>query len=134
MIYFIQAGEDGPVKIGRAVNPVERLSVLQTGNWSDFRLRAALTVDDDTEVETSLHKMLSRYRIRGEWFRFNVVVNIALAQAQAGFLPTPHKLDQRLDDALPGRAGRDANRRDREKYNAYMKEYMKKRRASARVG
>ena len=39
MIYFIQAG-DGPIKIGRALQPLRRLGNLQVGNHEILRLLA----------------------------------------------------------------------------------------------
>ena len=67
MIYFIQSGNDGPIKIGVTNGDVEkRLRNLQLANPEPLRLLATMDGDSDTECE--LHKRFDLYRIRGEWF------------------------------------------------------------------
>jgi hypothetical protein len=66
-VYFIQAGHDGPIKIGFAVDPAERLAMLQTGNHVELFLAAAMPGGIDLEQE--LHARFAEGRIRGEWFR-----------------------------------------------------------------
>lgn len=68
IVYFIQAGEHGPVKIGRtSYEPASRLSSLQTGNA--IKLTIIGTCDESEEYsEKDLHRLLSMDRIRGEWF------------------------------------------------------------------
>lgn len=69
MIYFIQAGENGPIKIGQSDNPEERLKQLQTANYQELKL---LWIYDDTDdevyTESNLHEELSHLKIRGEWY------------------------------------------------------------------
>lgn len=65
--YAIQAGENGPVKIGLAKNPRERLATLQTGNHEELRGLAAWRV---LPIEEKLlHDEFRHAHIRGEWFR-----------------------------------------------------------------
>lgn len=68
-VYFIQAGEAGPVKIGTADDPTTRLRELQCGN------HAVLTIIRTTEGgrshEAGAHKAFAKQRIRGEWFHFS---------------------------------------------------------------
>ena len=52
MIYFIQAGEHGPVKIGVAQNPSARLAALQTGSPTPLRLMAQLHAEGDEQSAT----------------------------------------------------------------------------------
>jgi len=68
MVYFIQQGEDGPIKIGTANDPKKRLTELQTGNPS--RLYLLGTVRGSTEREHHLHKRMKEHQTRegGEWF------------------------------------------------------------------
>lgn len=66
MIYFIQAGHDGPIKIGKAVDPEKRLQTLQTGTHEMLRLLAVIPGDRDRETE--IHRRLLAHRYRGEWF------------------------------------------------------------------
>lgn len=66
-IYFIQAGEDGPIKIGRADNVARRLESLQTANHEQLRLLAAIRT---TGIgEGWFHDRYRDAHIHGEWFR-----------------------------------------------------------------
>lgn len=70
MIYFIQQGEDGPVKIGyartrRAVK--QRFDSFQIAHAERLELLAVHPGTQDQEK--ALHAALGAHRIRGEWFR-----------------------------------------------------------------
>ena len=83
MIYFVQSGEDGPLKIGKANSPYSRINELQTGSPERLYMRATLDVPDS--VERGLHAILGGCRVRGEWFDSKeIIVNIVLACALAG--------------------------------------------------
>ena len=64
--YFIQSGDDGPIKIGftSKEDPKERLRDLQTGNPAKLHLIATISGD----VERELHEQFKHDRISGEWF------------------------------------------------------------------
>lgn len=69
MIYFIQAGEDGPVKIGytkRAEGVKRRLTTFQTSHAETLRLLGSH--EGTLEDEKELHRQFSNRRVRGEWF------------------------------------------------------------------
>ena len=68
MIYFIQAGNDGPIKIGKAQSPETRRRELQTGNHE--KLNLIKVIPGDSEREYSIHNDLRshQYRARSEWF------------------------------------------------------------------
>lgn len=67
MIYFIQAGKDGPIKIGHTDNtPEKRLKELQTGNPEKLILLGYM--DGDKKQEALLHQMFHFHRQNGEWF------------------------------------------------------------------
>lgn len=67
MIYFIQSGDGGTIKIGFTNrSAVDRLADLQTGNPNTLRLLGELTGTAADELE--LHYHFAEYRIRGEWF------------------------------------------------------------------
>lgn len=84
-IYFIQAGDNGPIKIGRSDFAGARLETMQIGNHEELRLLCCFR--DTHLLETRLHRRFSATRIRGEWFK-----------------PTPDLL--RLIQALAKRAAR----------------------------
>lgn len=65
-VYAIQAGDDGPVKIGLAKCPAERRATLQCGNHLDLRGLAAWR--DLPCEEKLIHEEFAHARIRGEWF------------------------------------------------------------------
>lgn len=64
-VYFIQA-ESGPIKIGIALDPGERLAGLQISHFEKLTLLAA--VEGGIALETELHRRFARFKIRGEWF------------------------------------------------------------------
>ena len=70
MIYFIQCGENGPVKIGYTDGDVQaRLAQLQTG--CPYRLRLLWVYDGQDYTEQEIHYRFEGERVRGEWFHFS---------------------------------------------------------------
>lgn len=69
MIYFIRAGEDGPVKIGHTKNVKSRLVLLQTAHH--VKLRVIRSLDAPASAEGWLHQHFAKTRLSGEWFRFD---------------------------------------------------------------
>lgn len=68
MVYFIQQGQSGPIKIGVSDDPKQRLKSLQTGSPHSLHLRDAAPVPEDQRLESALHKKLEHRRLNGEWF------------------------------------------------------------------
>lgn len=66
MIYFIQAGDDGPIKIGYVAN-VDQIKSWQEGSPVPLRLLA--TLEGSLEVEAYLHSKFLRFRQQGKWFK-----------------------------------------------------------------
>lgn len=71
MIYFIQAGDEGPIKIGYTLgtdNFKHRFRMLQTGNHEELRLLKL--VEGSKRDEESLHLQFHhlQYRAGSEWF------------------------------------------------------------------
>lgn len=66
-VYFIQAGDGGPIKIGCSCNVAMRLSVLQIGNAEP--LRTLCTMPGAFAEEHRLHARFKADNIGGEWFR-----------------------------------------------------------------
>lgn len=69
VIYFIQIGEDGPVKIGLTTNVLHRLSGLQTS--SPFTLNILAMEKGSLWREKQLHSQFKKAHIRGEWFDYS---------------------------------------------------------------
>lgn len=67
VVYFIQAGQHGPIKIGFTTRLEERLHDLQGGNPIQLRLLA--TIRGNASHEQLLHTQFQEHRVRGEWFR-----------------------------------------------------------------
>lgn len=65
-VYFIQAGDDGPIKIGKAKDVAVRLRALQTGSVVSLSLLHAIPPGGPTE--RAMHRRFERHRGRGEWF------------------------------------------------------------------
>lgn len=65
-IYFMQRGENGPIKIGRSGDPQERLRHLQRGNPDRIRIIGAYWGFQLEEAQ--LHEEFKASRIAGEWF------------------------------------------------------------------
>ncbi len=70
-IYFIQSGEDGPIKIGITDNVTNRLCSLQSA--SPYKLKvlysAKLREDLANLEERHMHFIFKGIHLRGEWFR-----------------------------------------------------------------
>lgn len=66
-VYFIQAGDAGPVKIGMAVSPANRLRDLQIAHYEDLTLRRLF--EGHAAEEALLHVHFAHLHIRGEWYR-----------------------------------------------------------------
>lgn len=66
MIYFIQDGDDGPIKIGYSDNVLRRIRDLRTGTHQNLRL--LLAIGGGVEQEAQLHERFSFAHKKGEWF------------------------------------------------------------------
>lgn len=68
MIYFVRAGDDGPIKIGTTTQLTIRLAGLKYDPVAEGRDIILLAVmDGGRSVEKSLHRRFSHLRIKGEW-------------------------------------------------------------------
>lgn len=77
-VYFIQAGPNGPIKVGFAENVQARLSKIRADNPAECALIGL--IEGDEEAEQSLHRQLSAHRLRGEWFAPHPAVLAAAAK------------------------------------------------------
>jgi hypothetical protein len=71
-IYFIQAINGGPVKIGFSICPEKRMSELQTAN--PYKLDLIGSIKGNVFAEKKLHRHLIHARTFGEWFEPDEVV------------------------------------------------------------
>lgn len=65
-VYFVQAVEGGPIKIGWSVDPDKRLKELQGGNPKELKLIGIEA--GDMQHERELHGRFRDHRMFGEWF------------------------------------------------------------------
>lgn len=73
--YVVRAGSTGPVKIGRSKDPVNRIAELQTACAEQLVLLHLIPFD----IEAELHRRLSPWRVRGEWFSAECMAALAAA-------------------------------------------------------
>lgn len=114
-VYFIQAGENGPIKIGYSNEPWGRLATLQTAHYEKLRLLGVTTGDVDSE--RALHKRFAPFRLEGEWFSFaqdivdaiehsaDVIEEAVEALSRTETLPRQIMERIRLGDTAPAVAG-----------------------------
>ena len=80
--YFVQAGPDGPIKIGITTDFDKRLRSLQTSSPLPLRILGVVPKD----IEDDCHVALAEWRVHGEWFK-PVPEVLAFIDEQ---LPTEH--------------------------------------------
>lgn len=87
-VYAIQAGEEGPVKVGIAASAQTRARELQTGNPYKLRLIGYSVVRKEWALqwERKVHERLKDYRMEGEWFRIAPFVKQVTAAIASGEL------------------------------------------------
>lgn len=68
-VYFIRAGEDGPVKIGYSAKVGLRLAKIQSD--IDRPVAVINQIDGGIDVERWAHHRFRACRLRGEWFEFD---------------------------------------------------------------
>lgn len=67
VVYFIQSGIGGAIKIGRTENFRARMNTLQTAHSRKLIVLGLL--EDQAGLEAQMHAMFVKERIEGEWFR-----------------------------------------------------------------
>lgn len=87
-VYFVQAGEAGPIKIGVTHDPASRLRTLQVGNHEPLRMIGLFFGTAD--AEEALRRRFEAHRVRGEWFSPDEeIVRAAAALTQDERLKVP---------------------------------------------
>lgn len=65
-LYLMQIGENGPVKIGVAVDVEARRKTLSTA--SPWPIRVVYALPNMAHREREMHQRLRHHRLNGEWF------------------------------------------------------------------
>ncbi len=108
-VYFVQAGENGPIKIGRAVNPRARIAILQSAHYQTLTILRIIDEGDAT-TETWLHRQFRSSRIRGEWFHHDpsmLSIEPVLAPPQQRRPIRPIRSDNPVSDIIARCGGAD---------------------------
>ncbi len=71
-VYFIQAENGGPIKIGYSIKPEKRLTDLQVAH--PYKLSLIGTIHGNMFIEKKLHRYLLHARTYGEWFEPDEIV------------------------------------------------------------
>lgn len=79
LVYFVREGHDGPIKIGYALEPIQRLKSLQIGNPRLLVLVGYFP--GDVAMERRLHARFADWRLNGEWFSPDAPGLVDLAKA-----------------------------------------------------
>lgn len=86
-VYVMSAGSKH-VKIGIAADPYKRVKAVQNGNGQGVRLVKSWPSHLARRVEQRAHKMLAKYRTKGEWFE--VPAKVACMVVEAIVKANPH--------------------------------------------
>lgn len=94
-IYFVQAEHGGPIKIGYAINIIDRHKQLQVA--SPYKLIVLAHMKGGHLDENALHNRFAEYRLHGEWFLpceelFEFIKNLPKFEIANGLI---------VDDSLP---------------------------------
>ena len=125
-IYVIQWGDDGPVKIGQAIDPKSRMAELQIANWMQLKLAAAVPVIGPlTPIEKSAHRLAIMHLLSGEWFDTDPIEAVRYILAAAELCDHPiYTLDETVriikeDRTLAAWSQIDAEKAMRRKNNGW---------------
>jgi hypothetical protein len=67
-IYFLQFGNEGPIKVGRSSDPGARAQELNVASPVELVLLGAMRTTNAVCEERTLHERLAAFYVRGEWF------------------------------------------------------------------
>jgi hypothetical protein len=104
MIYFIQDGDDGPIKIGYSDDVARRVRDLSTSTHN--KLQILLVISGEREQEDQLHERFGFAHKRGDWFwpvkdLLSFIDGYKLSTAELStmapaHLPPPQPIDERV--------------------------------------
>jgi len=101
VIYFLQQGVDGPIKIGTSRQAVlkSRISTLQTA--SPYPLRLLGVIEGGRKAEDHLHERFAASRLNGEWFAPDIEL-LEFIKTHARPFSEYEELDSNQDIAVTG--------------------------------
>ena len=88
-IYFIQVGDDGPIKVGFSESPKARIAQLQSAH--PYKLQLLALQNGDLDEEKQLHQLFACDHLQGEWYR----PSPALLGHVANLIANPQKIEDR---------------------------------------
>jgi hypothetical protein len=65
-IYMVKSASTGLVKIGRSINPTQRIAAIRTQSGQD--LTVVCVEESAPDLEQVLHRKFTKHRVCGEWF------------------------------------------------------------------
>jgi hypothetical protein len=81
-VYFVQMGDDGPIKIGFATDVQARITTLQTSSPHELVLRKV--VPGTVAKEREFHQRFAQTRLKGEWFKPSSALSEVIGQEKGG--------------------------------------------------
>lgn len=69
-IYLIQEGKSSKYKVGMTKNLDNRITTHKVSNCNNLNYVAYKYVDDALSIETKIKEEFNKYKISGEWFKF----------------------------------------------------------------
>lgn len=100
-VYGIQAGDNGPIKIGESADVLKRIRSLRTGHHEALRIvYFDWQADRVTRkaIERRLHQQFRGRRLRGEWFSADILPELEEIQFPAELIRT--RIDKNYDRAI----------------------------------
>ena len=79
---------EGPIKIGKAKDPVKRLKILQTGNPEKLAIIHLVKCKSDMNasfMEREFHRKLGRMKLNGEWFKPHAIARFREIMSEVRF-------------------------------------------------
>lgn len=78
VVYFVQSGDDGPIKIGWTQDIERRIAELQTANAHPLQLLGE--VPGTLRDEAAMHARFGHLRMEAEWFRNSLEIQVFLKE------------------------------------------------------
>jgi hypothetical protein len=97
IIYVVQRGQDGPIKIGMTTRLSVRLKQLQTGSSEPLIVIRKLYLSD---FEAAFHANLREFRLQGEWFSKDALIKLDSIFSIKNHRHTSRRREKSIDEDL----------------------------------